>query len=580
MKANKINRAFDCISFDDLSRVFVMQGESRNRTDEDCLKWIYDVMCLPLVDLLRSDAEKHNDIGDAAKRFLTLVETFAKQKPAQGISGKFIADALVSAAAVMRTVTKTPASPAEVRAALQFWRDKPAKDPLNLAFKHGSLGKVAASTASKLVASSEKDVLSDKALDGVIAQARELIDVRKFFDDPSSADGIGCVDKIMADVQMCFQMFTQAGFENRYNDISGVFDLISEMFKQSSEHITDELMSSLNLKAGPMSTPAICATALQADSAVAASEGATGSVGKTGGQDPPAAPLATPSEKATGAEEVVAVRFDGKTLDDELLEQLAGDAQRIQTAIAPKVLALERVTAVAKKLWTTAAARARDIGRDLRGTFAADMDQVSTTSAECTDLMTMLIGAGLTTDKADLQYKSSLEEWSAWHGDDAAPSVPKLRRIILATTAATRLAAVPPTGKTDEQSRVMVRDLGHLVMQRLRAKVSELFGASLAEVVSSLYTDTLGMRSCEELEQLAKEDKLKDVMGLLLVDSSGESTRKLGMIVRADPNTHFKDILKSTALKWPHKGAINMAKQFVEISRGNIEARHQCRLRV
>lgn len=217
LEAGKFAEACDCIGFQGLSSVFVVQGESRNRTNEICANWMYDVFNRPLVAALRMGPMSKEDVGKQVERISTLTKLFADNEKASELCTKFIVDSMNASLVILRSLSEKPPAPTEIRVALSYMQSRPNKDALNLAFKHGALGQAAMTKSMKSVEGSEKDEISSRHLARVTGLFNKFV---LTMPAEQTYENFKATAKHLEQVQMCLQMWTASGFEACFTDLS------------------------------------------------------------------------------------------------------------------------------------------------------------------------------------------------------------------------------------------------------------------------------------------------------------------------------------------------------------------------
>lgn len=123
--------------------------------------------------------------------------------------------------------------------------------------------------------------------------------------------------------------------------------------------------------------------------------------------------------------------------------------------------------------------------------------------------------------------------------------------------------------------------IGQRFLVMLRKRVSDLCAAALSSASGALFTQHLNLRSCDEIEQLQRNGNLKKVTGLLFGGEGGDKVRQSVMPFldqAAERDGGIMGILEGAGFKFPHRDAINMAKQLLQLADGCAQAPHGSRV--
>lgn len=564
--------AFAHIGFKVVSPLFVQQGQSRNVSDQACASWVYEVVSRPVAVTLRDEVDDESKMGarmeKEVERLTKLADTFDNTIGLEaGLLVQSSSESFRSLLVLFKASTTTiKAAPSDVQAALDMLAMKPAKDPINLGLKHGRLGKYVMQTAQVLIQKSEKDKLGDKKLDKVFNQLGTFL-AKTDLDKP-----FGDCRGWLAEVHSSLQLWTKVGFERRTADMVKFGCMVGDLLQQWQSHLVTDVKQVFGSVAKELDVVAF--PFLDVEVGAASGGAASGSGGDEGRRAIASLPDSLP--------EAVVDAVQGGSMNEQALVGLQASVDELESFLEVCQTLELKTQEFAKDIDTK-------IELGIRGPALALLEQVS----DLANLVKVLRGCAYALCKGSLEvpYADALRTWSAWsaiaiRGAVASgETVPMLQNLVTATEGAVQLIKSKAwAGQRWDDPHLQdlfvfeTGPIGGFLLPMLKAKVATMCRSAMLSVADSLFTSSLGLRSPNEIDALAKSGELKKGLGFLFVGGTSGDGNLLGDRIMKDilelekSSGSIQNMWGSGEPKWKHKSAMNMARLFLNILRGLLQA--------
>lgn len=552
--------ACEAVAFSRVSHIFAQRGVSRNVTDDECAKWLYQVVSRPVAQMLRGAVLKPKQADAERERIRQLCENFSAIV-AEGASLRTQAtDRVLRAIVTLLLVMshESLATPSEIRSVLSEFKKLPPKDPLSLGLKHGEMGKDMARRAHLLVQHNEKDTMADQKLDDSLAH------LNGWLTDIGPSKSFAMLKNILLEVQGCLALWTKIGFEQRLPDLERFAMLLCVGLGELRTMVINDFEAPLDKVAKHLAAHAQARTLPSP---------ASGDLGLS-----------------AGAQLDVLAEPQPVLFDDEVVVAIMQLVAEVCQKTTPFLKDADAFLGSCAKLEKNMAERASGMTRTLKSEVGQRVVTMQAEVAAIQDLLQALMGVqALSKSAAAVPYGDALRAWSNWQmnvkrDDCEKPTpMPSLQYLVLGTDACMKLCKNGAWAEFEHESndfqsllRFSSGPVSTMLLPSMAARVSSMFADALASSDKLLLTHALALRGVDEVAQMAKSGSLSDVPRLLFSDGGGKFIELREHIEEREKQAAGFEALWSTGdPTWPHLDAIEMSKRFLNIAGDTVQA---CRL--